>query len=161
MKTLFTLLLITISLNFSYAQAETCDCKKDLDFLVEKMKKMPSFKHQIKKANKEEYFKAQYTKIANKLNEPIETYRCYILLNEMMTAVTDIHATVASNISYLKVEDLENENVMDSFITSETFKSHPRATKDIAALQTKLALKPAENLEGIYYYKDHCCPIKI
>lgn len=154
MKTLFTILFFSITLFSSYGQAKKCDCKKDLDYLVEKMKAMPSYKHQIKKANKEAYFKAEYDKIAAQLTAPIEVYKCYILLNEMMATVKDIHATVTFEKSYIKEEDFQNEKVIDSFITTSTFKNHPRSTRNIENLKTELALKPTDNLEGIYYYGD-------
>lgn len=154
MKTLFTILFFTISIFTSYAQTETCDCKKDLDFMVKKMKTMPSYKHQIKKANNQVYFKSHYDKIANKLDQPIEVYKCYILLNEMMATVKDVHAAVTFDKTYLKGEDYKNEKVIDSFITTSTFKNHPRSTKKIDSLKTELAMKSVNDLEGIYYYKD-------
>lgn len=154
MKTLFTTLFFTISLFASYGQTEKCDCKKDLDFLVEKMKDMPSYKHQIKKAGKEGYFKSRYTKVADQLNAPIEIYKCYILLNEMMATVKDVHATVTFEKSYLKDEEFQDKKVINSFITTSTFKNHPRSNKNIETLKTELALKPVSSLEGIYYYND-------
>ena len=154
MKTLFTILFFSITLFSSYGQAEKCDCKKDLDFLVEKMKAMPSYKHQIKKPNKEAFFKTQYDKIADQLTAPIEVYKCYILLNEMMATVKDVHATVTFEKSYIKEEDFQNEKVIDSFITTSTFKNHPRSARNIENLKAELALKPTDSLEGVYYYGD-------
>ena len=66
MKTLFTLLIAALFTSFSFAQVQTCDCKKDLDFLVKKMKRMPSYTHQIKN-KKENEFDAHYTELAENM----------------------------------------------------------------------------------------------
>ncbi|HBR54508.1 MAG TPA: hypothetical protein DEA82_10150, partial [Flavobacteriaceae bacterium] len=66
MKTLFTLVLLLFVHSFAFAQTDTCECKKDLDFLVKKMKKTPGYKHQIKK-KKETEFDALYEELATQM----------------------------------------------------------------------------------------------
>jgi len=49
MKNVNSLILVFFFGMFSaLAQTKTCDCKTDLDFVVEKIKAMPSYKDQIK-----------------------------------------------------------------------------------------------------------------
>ena len=72
----------------------------------------------------------------------------------MMATVKDVHATVTFEKSYIKEEDFQNEKVIDSFITTSTFKNHPRSARNIENLKAELALKPTDSLEGVYYYGD-------
>lgn len=61
MKKLATLCIVFLISNFSIiAQSETCDCKTDLDFIISKMEKMPSYKKQIKGEKKVEFEKNIY-----------------------------------------------------------------------------------------------------
>lgn len=155
MKTLIILFLSSTILFNAYGQLETCDCKKDLDFLVDKMKEMPSYKHQIKKQNKEASFQKEYSAIADELKEPITVYECYLLLNQMMATVTDIHATVLSNTIPFSIEKAKDSLELAKFIVSAKFKNHPSSLKNLKELSATLASKPKDVIEGIYYYADN------
>ncbi|WP_047418463.1 S41 family peptidase [Cellulophaga sp. Hel_I_12] len=155
MKTLISLFFATILSGTTYSQKETCDCKTDLDFLIVKMKEMPSYKHQIKKQKKEAFFQEQYNAIATQMNEPLAVYKCYLLLNEMMGTLTDIHATVLSNTIPLSNENAKDSVTVAKFIASSEFANHPSAINNLTELRSALERKPKDALEGIYYYGDH------
>ena len=89
--------LVTFSIAFLFiitsifSQSQTCDCQTDLDFVVEKIKKMPSYKKQIK-GEKETQFKNLYATLSSKMQQPILVEDCYKLLLEQMSLVNDVHA---------------------------------------------------------------------
>ncbi len=153
MKTLFTFLIATLFITFSFAQVETCDCKTDLDFLVKKMKRMPSYKEQVRN-QKEVAFDALYSELASKMdkNLPIET--CYILLSQQMDFVKDYHAYVKLNEGFVKKDAAETKQEIENFKNSTRFKEHPRTKEAIADLKKMLSQKPAESFEGIYQQEE-------
>tara|TARA_R100000935_G_scaffold1439_1_gene4503 strand:- start:53980 stop:55221 length:1242 start_codon:yes stop_codon:yes gene_type:complete len=153
MKTSCTLLIAVLFTTFSFAQTETCDCKKDLDFLVKKMKKMPSYKEQVKN-QKEDAFDALYTELASNMekNLPIET--CYMLLSQQMSFVKDYHAYVKLNEGFVKKDIVETKEGIENFKNSTRFKEHPRAQEPIAQLKEVMSQKPAPSIEGIYQQGD-------
>tara|TARA_R110002012_G_scaffold263456_1_gene446227 strand:- start:61427 stop:62668 length:1242 start_codon:yes stop_codon:yes gene_type:complete len=154
MKTLISLFFTTILSVTTYGQIATCDCKTDLDFLIVKMKEMPSYKHQIKKQNREAFFQEQYKAIAAQMNEPLAVYTCYLLLNKMMGTLTDIHATVLSNTIPLPNESAKDSIAVAKFIASSDFANHPSTTTNLKELRNTLERQPKDALEGIYYYGD-------
>lgn len=152
MKTLFTLLVSILSITFSTSQTDVCDCKKDLDFVVDKMKTMPSYKQQIKKEKKEKVFNKKYLELSKTLNEPISVSKCYILLNKMMNVVLDNHAKVYDNSIYLTPEEYKNKKILLGFLASDKYTNHPKTNRNLAQLTEQLKNKPFENIEGIYTY---------
>ncbi|WP_432410475.1 S41 family peptidase [Rasiella sp. SM2506] len=147
MKMLFTFLLTSVFTIASFAQVETCDCKKDLDFLVKKMKRMPSFKEQVKN-QKENEFDALYAQLASKMTEKLPIEACFILLSQQMDFVKDYHAYVKLNTGFIKKD--AGEDTISKFKNSIRFKNHPRTDKDIETLKTELSQKPTSSFEGIY-----------
>lgn len=132
MKNLITLFtVVAFGISFSFSQTQTCDCKADLDFIVSKMEKMPSYKKQIK-GEKEKEFEKTYTELSSKMISPIPVEDCYKILLKQMVLVKDIHASLG-------------------FIDSnELHRAHPKTDKDIDQLETELKGKSLESLEGIY-----------
>lgn len=133
-------LIITIIL-FStasmFAQSQTCDCKTDLDFLVEKIKKMPSYKKQIKGKKSIEFLNT-YERLSAKMQQPILVEDCYKLLLEQMIIVNDVHASL---------------NMSKSYTPNEGNHKYPKTSYDISELTEELSQKDLNGLEGIYNYK--------
>jgi hypothetical protein len=136
---------------FLIAQSKTCDCKADLDFSVEKIKKMPSYKKQIK-GKKADEFENTYKTLSAKMQQPVLVEDCYKLLLEQMLLVNDVHASLQFNTSYITSEATERDQDLATFKSLDLFKNHPRTTRDISKLKQELTQKNIENLEGIYNY---------
>ncbi len=133
------------------AQIETCDCKADLDFIVAKLKKMPSYRKQIKEQKKEQ-FENVYIELSSKLKDPIGIDACYKILLQQMTMVNDVHAALQVNTEFLnKVDTLDNAK-LKIYKESNLFKNHPKTNKDITLLKKELSHKPQMDIEGIYLY---------
>ncbi|MFD1061791.1 S41 family peptidase [Winogradskyella litorisediminis] len=143
MKNLFkiTIVFIFVSL-FSNAQQISCDCKTDLDFMVEKMKKMPSYKKQIVGEKKTE-FENTYQEISSKMKSPIGIEACYQLLLKQMTLINDGHVGLSVNTKFYNAE--KNVNLFNNSLTDET---------KISDLQSSLKNKPETSPEGIYTFKN-------
>jgi len=154
MKTLFTL-IFTLFISFTFqAQVASCDCKKDLDFLVTKMKEMPSYKYQILKTNKEAFFQSSYQNYADKMTTPVSTIACFEYLNKMMATLTDLHASVKFKDDGLTKEQLADSSTVQNFIASESFTKHPKSSANLEYLKKLLLNRPKNDVEGIYTGKD-------
>ncbi len=152
MKNLCTLSIVfLVSISSIFAQSETCDCKTDLDFIVSKMKKMPSYKDQIK-GEKAIEFKDTYKTLSEKMKQPILIEDCYKLLLQQMLLVNDVHASLTFKKEYLSKEDVKDSIKIAAFKTLDIFKNHPKTNKNISVLKDELSKKSTEDLEGIYNY---------
>jgi len=150
MKKLILVLGISLlSITASNAQIDTCDCKKDLDFIIEKIRKMPSYKKQIK-GDKAEEFENLYSNLSSKMNTPISIESCYKMLLQPLALINDIHTSLKVNTEFLSNDIREDEEKLQTFKTSEQFKSHPKFDKDVSLLKAELENKAALEKEGIY-----------
>ncbi|MBL4662919.1 MAG: hypothetical protein JKY22_05045 [Flavobacteriaceae bacterium] len=150
MKTLITLIFALTFSSIIQSQIQYCDCKTDLDFLVTKMKEMPSYKHQIIKKRKEREFNQQYQIFADQMETPTSKIKRFNYLNKMMATVVDLHASVGSNSEGISKEILNDTSALQTYLNSEEFINHPRTLHDLALLRKELAQKPITEIEGIY-----------
>lgn len=152
MKKLILVLGISLlSITASNAQIDTCDCKKDLDFIIEKIRKMPSYKKQIK-GEKSEEFENLYLELSSKMTEPVSIESCYKMLLQPMSLINDVHASIKVNIEFLSKDIREDAQQLEAFKSSEIFKSHPKTDKDLSRLKVELEKKVASEKEGIYNF---------
>ncbi|MGB1308307.1 MAG: S41 family peptidase [Oceanihabitans sp.] len=136
-----------------FSQSETCDCKTDLDFIVEKMQKMQSYKKQIK-GEKLVAFNANYKMLAAKMKQPILVEDCYKMLLQQMLLVNDSHASLSFVSKYLPKEDAKDLNKVNAFKATNKFKNHPKTTRELTKLEQELSNKTSEELEGIYNFNN-------
>lgn len=153
MKTLFTLLITVLFTITSFAQTETCDCKKDLDYLVKKMKKTPSYKNQIKGTEKENVFQATYKNLADKMTSPLVLEVCYKMLQEQLSTVKDNHANIYFNSPFFNANHISEENKVAAFKNTARYKNHPRTTEDLSLLEERLSNVSASSVEGLYAFR--------
>ncbi|WP_405604992.1 S41 family peptidase [Polaribacter sp. Asnod1-A03] len=152
MKILTTLSIFLLFTTSTFnAQVETCNCKIDLDFIVSKIKKMPSFKKQIKEEKLDD-FNNTYNVISKEMTNPISIEKCYQLLLKQMTLVNDSHSSLTINDAFLPKEILNDDKKLADFKLTATYKNHPKTTKNITDLKTNLATQPLNSLEGIFNY---------
>jgi hypothetical protein len=155
MKNVTTILVfLLLIVNSSNAQIETCNCKTDLDFIVKKMKKMPSYKKQIR-GEKLVAFNNMYQSLSEEMTAPIAIEKCYQLLLKQMLLVNDAHSSLSINSKFLSETTLKDNEKLASFKLTERYKNHPKTTRNIATLKEELANKSIDDLEGIYNYKDN------
>ncbi|WP_299128666.1 S41 family peptidase [uncultured Winogradskyella sp.] len=148
------LLVVLVTIASVNAQIETCDCKTDLDFVIEKMKKMPSYKKQTK-GDKAKEFENLYTKLTSQMVKPIGVEACYKMLLQQMALVNDVHASLKVNTAFLPKSYLEDTEKIKSFKASALYKNHPKTNKHLLDLDIDLKNKPLEHKEGIYNLGDN------
>ncbi|WP_052184152.1 S41 family peptidase [Psychroserpens sp. Hel_I_66] len=152
MKNLATFsLFLVFSFSSIFAQSKTCDCKKDLDFVVEKMQKMTSFKKQVK-GDKKDLFENTYQELASKMKTPLPVEECYKLLLQQTLLVNDVHFSLSYKNEIISKDIIEDSLKLASFKSSEDFKNHPKINIDLKDLKQKLEAKPLDAIEGIYNY---------
>jgi hypothetical protein len=151
----FTLILVLFlaSIQLTFSQTETCDCKTDLDFIVEKIKAMPSFKTQIKD-EKATQFENTYTNLSNQMKQPILIEDCYKMLLQQMVLVNDVHASLNYTKTPINKEDLKDTLKLNDFKASNAFKKHPKTEYNLNDLEAELSKKNDKEIEGVYNYGD-------
>lgn len=156
MKTLLSLSL-AIFISFSaFAKAESpqnCDCKKDLAYINEQVQEMVSFKKQIKGEKLQNYLKT-YKELSDTATEVTPIAECYLMLNDLISLVQDKHARILHIKNPITTEMLESETAMESYRAGEAFQNHPKTEQDIETLNTTLAAKEYNTIEGIYDYQE-------
>ncbi|MHA7842976.1 MAG: S41 family peptidase [Winogradskyella sp.] len=146
---LFT--LIILSFNSLWSQIPTCDCKTDLDFIIEKLKKTPSYKKQIKGSKLLE-FQNVYNSIVSELNGKVDVNTCFKLLQKQIDVIDDFHINLYSNTTYFSKSHLDDKMKLKEFKDSPIYKSHPKSGIDMDSLREKLLEKPLESIEGLYKF---------
>jgi len=141
-------------MSYVFSQTETCDCKTDLDFVVKKIQKMPSYKKQIKGDNKETQFENLYATLLEKMEQPVLVEDCFKMLIEQMSLVNDSHAALSTNNIVLSKEDIEDAAKLAAFKTTDRFKNHPKTNRNLLELTEELSNTSPEDLEGIYNHRD-------
>lgn len=137
-KSISILAIILFVFNTSYSQNEVCDCKKELDFMVEKIQKMPSYKKQMK-GEKLIAFKTSFTELSSKMNAPISIETCFKYLQKQLLLVNDVHSNIAISKKYNGVKNYTS-NLFDLV--------------DITNLKDSLSKKSLNEIEGLYAFKD-------
>jgi hypothetical protein len=121
--------------------------------MVEKTKKMPSYKKQIK-GDKEIQFETLYATLSSKMKQPVLVEDCYKMLLKQMSLINDVHASLRFNDTYLYKDDIKVESKLTAFKTSALFKNHPKTSRNISELEAELSKKAIDDLEGLYGYGD-------
>ena len=137
-KSIPFLALILFVCTTSFGQNDMCDCKKELDFVVEKIQKMPSYKKQIK-GEKKEAFETLYLELSSKLNESVSIETCFTFLQKQLLMVNDEHSTIAITKKYNGIKN---------------YTSNLLSVVDITVLKDSLSKKSLNEIEGLYAYKD-------
>jgi hypothetical protein len=86
------------------------------------------------------------------MNEPIAIEKCFKMLQKQILLVNDVHASIIFKNDYFNKEDIDNNDVINSFRASEIFKNHPTTKRNLSVLKTELEQKHANDIEGIYNY---------
>ena len=154
MKTFHTALILVLfhfSLQAQSPETTSCDCKTDLEFIDQKIRKMPSFKKQIK-GEKLVTYEAKKISLLQEVQSPVTVKKCFIVLNELLIQVKDKHAMILHNYEGLTSSQVKDEDAVSRFRESEYQKNHPKTSKSLDELKEELATKNYNDLEGIYNY---------
>jgi hypothetical protein len=124
--------------------------RDDLKNLYAIIQKLPSYKSQIKGEQE-----ISFTKLYNHLltEKPANDFDHYYKLAQLMIPIKDNHLFF----SQVPPVKLENKQFADSafvqqYRESVAFKSFPKVKVNLTMLEKKLAKKPKDGVEGIYFY---------
>lgn len=141
--------ILAISVQALFAQKTTCDCKSDLNFVVSKLKDMPSYKKQLKDGMLES-FEPTYKNILSQLDQPVSVDTCFELLRNMILEVRDFHLALSMNHTHFSEDDIKDSTKIHSIVDSQIFKNHPKSMEDLEQLKKKLETTQSNEIEGIY-----------
>ena len=150
MRKVILLIALLIS-GFTLAAQTECDCKAELDFVYEQMKKSASFKSQIK-GEKLAEFEESYKQIKARLSAPIAVIKCFTIVNKLTSFVKDKHFLFYGARPDFGWKEVQDSAFVAAYRKSEAFINHPSLANDLNldALREELAAKPLESVEGIY-----------
>ncbi|WP_289045705.1 S41 family peptidase [uncultured Olleya sp.] len=134
-------ILFFFGVTLVFTQNETCNCKVDLDFIVSKLKKMPSYKKQIK-GDKKEKFEAVYKLLSLQMKQPLAIENCFKLLLKQTNLINDNHLSLSIKQPFLDKESDTNNIIFN----------HPKTNRNIDELKNELDQKKTNSIEGIYNY---------
>lgn len=140
---------LVVTTHFSTAQNNTCNCKADLDFVVEELKKTPSYKKQIK-GDKKQQFEDAYKNSVSKISSETTISECYKILNQQINIVNDLHIGLSSIRKNLTKDEAVDSLKLQTFLKGNMFKSHPKTAMNIDSLKTVLAKAENTSAEGLY-----------
>jgi hypothetical protein len=148
-KLTFSFLFFIISITVLNAQTEDCSCKKDFEFLNQKIQQIPSYK-----VNKVVY-ELEYTRMKKNILNLNSGYECFLQLNKLMLSLNDRHCNLYGINTGLDEESKKDLAKFETFKTSELFTVYPRPKINLDSLRTTLKQKSITSIEGIYYRKGY------
>ncbi|TVZ51626.1 S41 family peptidase [Dokdonia sp. Hel_I_53] len=154
MKTFTSFFIAFICLLSSFAKANNpyqkkCNCKEDLIYIDSQIRKMVSFKKQIK-GDLLYLYDSKLDSLKLKITPETTVVACYNILNELLATIKDKHAAIThKEPKYLK-NNLIRQDSITHFINSKIFKSHPTTSYNILELLKILENKSFTDFEGIY-----------
>lgn len=137
-KSISILAVILFVFNTSFGQNEVCDCKKELDFVVEKIQKMPSYKKQIK-GERLKAFETSFTELSSKMNELISIETCFKYLQKQLLLINDVHSNISITQKYNGIKN---------------YSSNLSNQIELTNLKDTLSKKSLTDIEGLYAHKD-------
>ena len=120
----------------------------DLTALKSIVEKTASFKAQIK-GNKLNSYNNLYNHLVSDTINNSNTYKYFYNLSQLLFPIKDNHLGFYQLPNY---SIFKTKQSIDSFVTTKEFLDYPTCKLNIDSLKDKLATKPINSIEGIYYY---------
>ncbi|MCC4214673.1 S41 family peptidase [Leeuwenhoekiella parthenopeia] len=145
---LYFVCLILLSTCSLFAQDVTCDCKKDIGYVIEELKKTPAYKNDYR--SNEQTFDAQIKPIISKASSQTPLFDCYTLLVQTLQLVNDGHNSVYG-LQDFDSEKLKDQDKLAEFKKTAFYSMYPDFSGDLDELTQRLSKKSNDSMEGIYY----------
>ncbi|WP_353483615.1 S41 family peptidase [Haliscomenobacter sp.] len=145
MKLLLALTIIFLTLGL---QAQTDPYLTDLSALKAILQKTPSYKSQIK-GKQLALYKDLYDRLVADTSSKVNSYKYFYNLAQLIFPLKDNH------LGFYQIPDFENfkdQERIEQFITTKEFLDYPQFAGNLDSLKSALTAKPAESIEGIFYY---------
>ena len=132
---LYFFCLIMLSTCSLIAQEQTCNCKRDLSFLIEKLKKTPAFKNDYR--GRTQVFQNKVNAILNEASVETSPFNCFRVLAKTLLLVNDRHNTIYG------VDSVKSKQ--------DRLTSYPDYEGDLLALRNELKRHAFDTVAGVYY----------
>lgn len=141
-------LILAFFLSMILLKAQTNPYPADLAALRSVLEKTPSYKAQIKGDKLSSYNQLYESLVSDTITNP-HTYLYFYNLSQLVFPLKDNHIGFYQLPHY---DNFRSKESIDSFIRTEAFSEYPKLDINIDSLKIELAKKPADSIEGIYYY---------
>jgi len=154
MKNYYFVLAIILLPLFTVAQ-EQCSCTADLNALYASVKKMPSYKNQMKEGSKADYQKL-YENLKKQSAKAGDSFACYKILAQLLFPLKDNHLGLWQHpTEEISGQMIVNADFIAKYRDSDAFKNFPVVNINIDSLTKALKTKPFDDVEGIYHYSNY------
>ncbi|WP_127132543.1 S41 family peptidase [Pseudoflavitalea rhizosphaerae] len=148
------LALIFGCLILSVAKAQVVNgCSASLDSLHDFLKQTPSFRQQISGNEKVKYYDmlaALRTEAANVTNP----FDCFLLQTKLVLPLKDNHLFLYQlPVREFRYAQLQDSVFLQQLLEMPAYKDFPRVNVSRDSLEEVLAARPADSVEGIYWYE--------
>jgi hypothetical protein len=129
-------------------QAQPNLYKQDVAAFLAILQKTPAYRTQIK-GEKLKSYQTLYKRLASDSLLKVSDYQYFYNLAQLVFPLRDNH------LMFYQIPNLKNfrdQASIDNFVLSQEFANYPQYNIDIDSLKLALTQKPAESIEGIYYY---------
>jgi hypothetical protein len=138
-------------LTLFYAQAQEGEkpCFNDLLAFDKYVRKLPSYKHQIK-GNKKTEYEALFEHLKQKTAQSLSDFDCFCQISQLLNPLKDNHLGFYQTTQFIDTKKFSNQEYIKELKESAAYKRFPKATFNINQLEVDLRKKSIEEVEGIY-----------
>lgn len=129
-------------------RAQTNPYLTDLNALKTILQKTPSYKAQIK-GDKLTLYNNLYNRLVADTVNNVSSYKYFYNLAQLLFPLKDNHLGFHQIPNY---ENFKTEASIEKFVATKAFSDYPKYAINLDSLQSALAAKPAESIEGLYHY---------
>jgi len=151
MKKILVVVMSSLCLIQASAQS-SLSCAASLDTLYDLLKKLPSFRQQMKGDKGKEYAKI-YTMARQEAAGLSGSLQCFLLQSRLVLPLNDNHVFFYQRpeLDY-KYEQLKDPAYLEQWRQIPWYCDFPRVRLSLDSLKLVLSAKPADSLEGVYWY---------
>lgn len=153
MRKLFAFILSCLMLAGVNAQTVS-GCSASLDSLHDFLKKMPSFRQQIS-GNKKEKYENMLAALRTEATSVTNAFDCFLLQTKLVLPLKDNHLLLYQlPAKEFRYADLKDSIFLQQLLQIPAYKDFPCVAISRDSLEQALATKPADSVEGIYWYEN-------
>lgn len=142
-----------VILGLAHASAQnSLPCAASLDTLYDLLKKLPSYKQQMKGENGKEFAKL-FQSLRQEAAGVSDPFQCFLLQSRLVLPLNDNHVFFYQQpeLDY-QYAQLKDPAFLEQWRQLPWYRDFPRSHLSLDSLKVALAAKPADSLEGIYWY---------
>ena len=153
MRKLLAFILSCLIVSGANAQSVSA-CSASLDSLHDFLKQMPSFRQQIS-GNEKEKYNGMLAALRTEAVGVTNPFDCFLLQTKLVLPLKDNHLFLYQlPVKQFRYADLQDSVFLQQLLQMPAYKDFPRVDISRDSLEQALAAKPADSVEGIYWYEN-------